>query len=159
MINPLLGRSPNPVNPIAYPQPISRLSPSPGWGGQPPRAILPPRVPIQGPQPVGPAPRMPILGQFKKGGIVPKTGAYKLHRGETVTPAGGKMTAAKRRSLPASKFALSKGHYPMDTKGRARAALSRISEFGSPAQVSKVRRRVHEAWPSMKMKSVSALKA
>jgi hypothetical protein len=28
------------------------------------------------------------LGSFKKGGVVPKTGAYKLHAGETVTPAG-----------------------------------------------------------------------
>jgi hypothetical protein len=29
-----------------------------------------------------------ILGSFKKGGKVMKTGAYKLHKGETVIPSG-----------------------------------------------------------------------
>jgi len=29
-----------------------------------------------------------VAGMFKKGGKVPKTGNYKLHRGETVVPAG-----------------------------------------------------------------------
>ncbi len=31
---------------------------------------------------------MPIKGSFKKGGMVKKTGAYKLHKGEKVVPAG-----------------------------------------------------------------------
>ena len=29
-----------------------------------------------------------VAGSFKKGGKVPKTGIYKLHKGETVTPKG-----------------------------------------------------------------------
>jgi hypothetical protein len=62
-----------------------------------------------------------------------------------------KLTAAARRALPASKFALSKGHYPDDTKGRAKAALSRISEFGTPAQQTKVRAKVHRDYPSIKL--------
>jgi hypothetical protein len=70
-----------------------------------------------------------------------------------------KLTASERRSLPSTDFALGKGHYPVDTINRARAALSRISEFGSAAEKAKVRAKVHSRYPSMKMVSVSDLKA
>lgn len=63
------------------------------------------------------------------------------------------ISAAKRKSLPASDFALSKGHYPDDTKARARNALSRISEFGTPAEKAKVRRAVKRKYPSIKVSS------
>lgn len=41
----------------------------------------------QGPMPVGRSMMTrPILGSYKKGGKVKKTGIYKLHRGERVMP-------------------------------------------------------------------------
>jgi hypothetical protein len=45
-------------------------------------------MPNEGPQPMG---AQPLLGSFKKGGKVKKTGNYRLHRGERVVKAGAKM--------------------------------------------------------------------
>jgi hypothetical protein len=70
-----------------------------------------------------------------------------------------KLNAAERRALPASDFALGKGHYPIEDRGHARAALSRISEFGSAAEKAKVRAKVQGKYPSMKLVSVSRLGA
>lgn len=39
-----------------------------------------------------------LLGSFKKGGIVKKTGAYKLHKGEEVIPAKKREMAGKMKS-------------------------------------------------------------
>lgn len=60
-----------------------------------------------------------------------------------------RLTAAKRRALPASDFAGGKGHYPDDTKNRARNALARVSEYGDSALKAKVRRAVHAKYPSI----------
>ena len=63
---------------------------------------------------------------------------------------GGHITAAKRHSLPASKFAIpSKEEYPVDTKARARDALSRVSANGSSEEKAKVRTKVKREWPSI----------
>ena len=69
------------------------------------------------------------------------------------------ITAAPRRALPDSKFALpgkgegpqgkGPGSYPIDTPGRARAALSYGSRFASPAQLATIRRKVKARYPSI----------
>lgn len=70
--------------------------------------------------------------------------------------AAKKSTVPKKyRRLPASAFALSKGHYPINTKKRARSALARISANGTPVQRTKVRAAVHRKYPKM---TVSGLK-
>jgi len=66
-----------------------------------------------------------------------------------------KLTARQRRKLPAKDFALGKGRYPVEDKAHARAALSRISAHGTPAEKEKVRRKVHAKYPSI---GVSGLK-
>jgi len=60
-----------------------------------------------------------------------------------------KMTAKRRKSLPKSKFALPGRRYPIDTPGRARSALSRVSQHGTPAEKAKVRRAVKRRYPSI----------
>jgi hypothetical protein len=40
---------------------------------------------------------IPIIGSFKKGGKVKKTGAYILHKGEKVIPSGSCMCSRKKR--------------------------------------------------------------
>lgn len=66
-----------------------------------------------------------------------------------------KKAKAKSRYPGVKSFALGKGHYPINTKKRARNALSRISQHGTPAQKTKVRRAVKRKYPSIK---VSGLK-
>jgi hypothetical protein len=61
-----------------------------------------------------------------------------------------RLTAAKRKALPASQFALGKGHYPIDTANRARNALARISQFGGSSQKAKVRAAVRRKYPGIK---------
>jgi hypothetical protein len=63
----------------------------------------------------------------------------------------GGITAAERHALPASDFAGSAKDesYPDDTIGRARNALSRVSQFGSSSLQAKVRAKVRHDWPSI----------
>lgn len=62
-----------------------------------------------------------------------------------------KLTAGKRRRMSKTSFALpSQRAYPMDTIGRARNALARVSQHGTPAQQRTVRRNVTRKWPSLK---------
>ena len=60
-----------------------------------------------------------------------------------------KLTAKQRKKLPAKDFALGKGHYPIENKAHARAALSRISQHGNAAEKAKVRKKVHAKYPSI----------
>ena len=69
------------------------------------------------------------------------------------------LSAKKRREMPSSEFALpgrgegpggkGSGAYPIDTEGRARAALSRGAANASPAEQATIRRKVHERYPDM----------
>ena len=60
-----------------------------------------------------------------------------------------KLDAAERRALPASAFAVKGGHYPIEDRGHAKAALARVSEFGSPEEKSEVRAKVRARYPGM----------
>lgn len=60
-----------------------------------------------------------------------------------------RLTTARRKSLPTSSFAGLGRSYPIDTKARARNALSRVSQFGSPSLKARVRSRVHSRYPSI----------
>ena len=60
-----------------------------------------------------------------------------------------KLTAEKRKKIPKGDFALGGGRYPIEDKAHARNALSRISQFGSPAEKKKVRAKVHKKYPSI----------
>ncbi len=66
-----------------------------------------------------------------------------------------KLTSKRRKAMPTKDFALpskrkgGKGGYPIEDKGHARNALSRVSEFGSPAEKAEVRRKVHKKFPSV----------
>ncbi len=69
-----------------------------------------------------------------------------------------KLDAAKRKSLPKSDFALpstrsasgGSGGYPIPDASHARNALSRVSQFGSPAQKAAVRAKVKAKYPGIK---------
>jgi hypothetical protein len=63
-----------------------------------------------------------------------------------------KLTAAKRKKIPAKDFALSGGRYPIEDASHARNALARISQHGTPAEKKKVRAAVHKKYPSIKVK-------
>lgn len=60
-------------------------------------------------------------------------------------------TPKKYRGISASNFALGKGRYPINTPGRARSALARISANGTPAQKTTVRRAVKAKYPKMQV--------
>lgn len=61
----------------------------------------------------------------------------------------GRLTAKARRALPKSDFAGPHESYPDEDPAHARAALSRVSEFGSPALKAEVRRKVKAKFPGM----------
>ncbi len=62
------------------------LNPRPQMGGMVPNRFGSPMAPrpISRPMPQYPMSARPILGSFKHGGKVKKTGIYKLHAGEKV---------------------------------------------------------------------------
>lgn len=59
------------------------------------------------------------------------------------------LDAKRRNALPSSDFALPGRRYPIDTPARARAALSRVEQFGSPSEKSRVRAAVKRKYPNM----------
>ena len=60
------------------------------------------------------------------------------------------LTARGRRRLPDSAFAIpGKRAYPIHDEAHARAALSRVSQFGSPEEQAIVRRKVKERYPNI----------
>jgi hypothetical protein len=89
----------------------------------------------------------PVLGSFKKGGKVKKTGLYRLHRGETVA----KLTASARKKIPISKFGVPSkapgpGSYPMNNRSHAINAEARAS--GKPVE-AQVRAKAHKLYPGL----------
>jgi hypothetical protein len=65
-----------------------------------------------------------------------------------------KLTIGQRKALPKSDFAVPSkkpeaGSYPIPDKSHARNALSRVSQFGSPAEKAEVRAKVHAKFPTI----------
>jgi len=60
-----------------------------------------------------------------------------------------KLSAKARNKLPSKDFALPGRRYPVNDKTHARNALSRVSQFGSPAEKAQVRGAVHRKYPQM----------
>jgi hypothetical protein len=60
-----------------------------------------------------------------------------------------KLTAEARKKIPTSKFAGPNRSYPIEDAAHARNALSRVSQFGSPALKAKVRAAVHRKYPGI----------
>lgn len=61
-----------------------------------------------------------------------------------------KLTAAKRNKLPAKDFAGPDRSYPVQDMGHAKAAIGRVSEFGTESLKAAVRAKVHKKFPSLK---------
>lgn len=69
------------------------------------------------------------------------------------------ITAARRKALPKSEFALpgkgegpqgkGAGSYPIDTANRARNALARGAQHASPAELATIKRKVHAKFPGI----------
>lgn len=72
-----------------------------------------------------------------------------------------RLTSKSRSALPKSAFALpkaadaspkpGKGAYPIPDAGHARAALSRVKQFGTPAMQATVKAKVAQKFPSMEV--------
>jgi hypothetical protein len=61
-----------------------------------------------------------------------------------------RLTAAERRKLPSSAFAIpEKRAYPIHNRGHAMAALSDVDKNGTPDEQKRVRAAVHARYPSM----------
>lgn len=60
-----------------------------------------------------------------------------------------KLTAATRRAIPTRQFALPGRRYPIADASHARNALSRVSEYGSPDEQSRVRAAVQRRFPAI----------
>jgi hypothetical protein len=91
-----------------------------------------------------------ILGkacEIVEGRILPEGWCNQFKRKDTSM---ARLTAAKRKALPASQFALGKGHYPINDPAHARNALARVSQFGSSSQKAKVRAAVRRKYPGIK---------
>ena len=69
----------------------------------------------------------------------------------TSGPNAGAPVPKKYRALPASDFALSKGRYPDNTVKRARNALARVAQNGTPAQQATVKAAVARKYPAIKV--------
>ena len=67
----------------------------------------------------------------------------------------GRKKPAPNTKAPKGSYALPGGGpggadaYPVDTKGRAVAALARVAEFGTPAEKAKVRAAVKAKYPDL----------
>jgi len=66
-----------------------------------------------------------------------------------------KLTTKKRNKLPEKDFAVKGRKYPVEDRGHAKAALSRVAHNGTPAEKAAVKKKVHAKFPGMK---VSGLK-
>jgi hypothetical protein len=74
---------------------------------------------------------------------------------------GGRISAAQRRALPSSSFALpgkgkgpegkGAGSYPIDTPRRARNALARGAQHASPEKLATIKRKVKAKYPGIEV--------
>lgn len=73
-----------------------------------------------------------------------------------------KLTAVQRQKLPKGDFALpgkgegpkgaGAGSYPIPDEGHAKAALSRVKQFGNPGEQAQVAAKVAAKFPGMEVK-------
>lgn len=61
-----------------------------------------------------------------------------------------KLTTKARAAIKPSNFAGPNRSYPIEDRAHAANALSRVSQFGSPALKAKVRAKVKAKYPGMK---------
>lgn len=59
------------------------------------------------------------------------------------------LTTKERNALPSNDFALGGGHYPIPDENHARAALQRVSQFGTEAEKAIVRSKVRNKFPTI----------
>jgi hypothetical protein len=64
-----------------------------------------------------------------------------------------KLTAAARKKIPSSSFALAGGRYPIEDANHARNALARVASFGSAQEKATVRAKVKAKYPAIKVDS------
>ena len=62
-----------------------------------------------------------------------------------------KLTAARRKKIPAKDFSGPNRSFPIDTPNRARNALARASQF-HPELKSKIKTKIHAKYPGIAMK-------
>ena len=60
-----------------------------------------------------------------------------------------KLTSGQRNALPSSDFAGPDRSYPINDANHARNALSRVSQYGTPAEKSRVRAAVSRRYPNI----------
>lgn len=66
-----------------------------------------------------------------------------------------RLSYGQRKAMPKKDFALpgkrdgGKGGYPIEDKAHAKAALSRVSEYGDKAEKAEVREKVHRKYPGI----------
>jgi len=60
-----------------------------------------------------------------------------------------KLDTKSRNAIDDKDFALPGRRYPVEDESHARNALSRIGQFGSPEEKSKVRAKVHSKYPDI----------
>jgi hypothetical protein len=61
-----------------------------------------------------------------------------------------KLSTAARKALPTKSFAEpDKRKYPIENEAHARNALSRVEQFGTPAEKAKVKAAVKKKYPSI----------
>lgn len=60
-----------------------------------------------------------------------------------------RLTAKGRRSIKGANFALPGRRYPIHDAAHARAALSRVSQYGSASEKAKVRSAVKRKYPGI----------
>ena len=68
------------------------------------------------------------------------------------------ITTARRKRLARSQFAIpakapESGSYPIDTIGRARNALARVAQHGTPEEKAKVHAAVRRKYPGLARRS------
>ncbi len=64
-----------------------------------------------------------------------------------------KLNSAERKAIPSSEFAGPNRSYPIEDKSHAKAALSMVSRYGSPAEKSQVRSAVKRKYQMGALKS------
>lgn len=60
------------------------------------------------------------------------------------------LTSKKRKALSDSDFALPGRRYPIHDLAHARNALARVAQFGTEAERTIVRAKVHQKYPELK---------